>query len=623
MKEILPRKLELLSPARDEATALAAINAGADAVYMGGPSHGARAAATNTVESISRVCEYAHRFRVRVYVTLNTLVYDSEIAAVETLVSDLYKAGVDALIVQDMALLRMKIPPIALHASTQCDTRTPEKARFMQDIGMSQIVLPREMTLDEIRAVAAQVSVPLEAFCHGALCVCYSGDCRASLVCGGRSANRGECAQICRLPYDLIDSDGNVIVAGRHLLSLRDLNRLDSLEEMAQAGVSSFKIEGRLKNIAYVRNVTAAYSDALDALCRAHPDKYVRASAGVSSRTFTPDLDRAFNRGFTSYFLDGLRAGAGQLASMLTPKFTGRKIGTVTSAAGNRVRVRLNVEVNNGDGIGWFDARGRLHGVRVNKVVSADTLITLENVDITPGTELYRNYDIAYERRLQATADARLLTLDMTLRLAPGRVVLDITDPARQLQVSAAVDYEYQSSRTSQDDTRRQVVTRLGGSIYTVGNYSDECGDAFIPRSVLAALRRQALDDLDAAARATYPVALRRDELAGAKVPATELTFHDNVANGKARGFYMSHGAVKIAPAMEIDMPSPSQSVHVMTTRYCLRGELGACLRSSSAGKLPAELFLRPTSGNMQRLLALKCNCDSCTMTVTALPAQK
>lgn len=312
--------LELLAPARDAMTAIEAVRHGADAVYIGASSHGARVSAANPVADIARVVEEAHKFRARVYVTLNTLVYDEELTTVQRLVSELYRVGVDALIVQDLALLRLDIPPIALHASTQCDIRTPRKARFLADAGFSQLVLPRELSLDEIAAIHAAVpDTPLEAFVHGALCVSYSGDCQASLLTTGRSANRGECAQICRLPFDLVDGDGRVRMRGKHLLSLRDLNRLGHLAEMAAAGVSSFKIEGRLKDTAYVKETVAAYRWAVDDVIAENPERYCRSSFGAVQLAFTPDVGKAFNRGFTPYFLRDTQP-APTLWQPLTPR---------------------------------------------------------------------------------------------------------------------------------------------------------------------------------------------------------------------------------------------------------------------------------------------------------------
>lgn len=347
------RSIELLAPARNADVAIEAIKHGADAVYMGAGSHGARAAAGNSLDDIERVVKYAHIFGARVYVTVNTIVYDDELLQVEQLVRSLYNIGVDALIVQDMALLQMDLPPIALHASTQCDIRTPQKAQLMQAAGFSQVVLARELSLEETAAIHASVDVPLEAFVHGALCVSYSGDCQAGWALQRRSANRGECPQICRLRYDLLDADGRMLVKGKHLLSLRDLNRSKYIEEMLESGVSSLKIEGRLKDADYVKNITAHYRRLLDEIIGAHPDKYVRASYGSSKISFTPDVAQSFNRGFTTYFTKPL-ALSSRMASINTPKWSGVPVGTVKSVSPKFITAALSTQLANGDGLGFL-----------------------------------------------------------------------------------------------------------------------------------------------------------------------------------------------------------------------------------------------------------------------------
>jgi len=347
------RDLELLAPAADKNVAREAILHGADAVYMGGPSHGARKKASNSLADIRETVEFAHRFRARVYVTVNTLVYPHEIREVERLVWNLYLCGVDAIIVQDMSLLRMNLPPIALHASTQCDTRTPEKALFLQEVGFSQIVLARELSLQEIDTICRTVGVPVECFIHGALCVSYSGRCAASQVSVGRSANRGECAQMCRMPYTLRNGRGEVVERDKYLLSLRDFNASELIPQMIEAGVSSFKIEGRLKEADYVKNVTAAYRAIIDKVIASNPGKYRRSSYGESKISFTPRLDKSFNRGFTDYFLNGRKPAS--MASLLTPKSMGEII----------TDTRL---LHNGDGISFFNTKGEYEGVGVNRV---------------------------------------------------------------------------------------------------------------------------------------------------------------------------------------------------------------------------------------------------------------
>lgn len=609
------RKLELLAPAKNRDVAIAAINAGADAVYIGGPDHGARAAASNSVDDIRTLCKYAHRFRAKVYVTFNTLIYDNELGEARRTVIRLYEAGVDALIVQDLGLLRLDLPPIALHASTQCDTRTPAKARFLEDIGMSCIVLPREMTLDEIRRVAAVTSVPLEGFVHGALCVCYSGDCRASLVNGGRSANRGECAQICRLPYDLTDGNGNVIVANRHFLSLKDMNRLAYVADLAEAGITSFKIEGRLKSEDYVVNAVAAYSRALDLLCEAQPERYCRASAGKSDPGFTPDLNKAFNRGFTEYFLTGKTPEPSSLSQPLSPKFIGTQIGIVTQSSPKRLTARLTTELHNGDGLGFFDKSGTFVGFRLNRV-DGNVLYPASPVTVSPGTKLYRNSDKAFDDTLKNARPKRVLTVNMALAAYPGGLSLTIDDE-RGCHVVSTMECDLRPARSSQEESRRRILERLGDTIYVPGKISDSVGDLFIPASRLTSLRRQTLETLDHAAEATRPIELRRNEKKETSFPVSHLTFHDNVANRASRRFYKEHGVTSVMPAMEIDLPGADEDTHVMTTRFCLRREMGACLKSSGAGRLPSPLFLRPVNPAI-RTMRLDFDCVRCRMRVIA-----
>jgi putative protease len=607
------RKLQLLAPARDLQTAIAAINCGADAIYIGGPDHGARAAATNSIDDITALCEYAHRFGVKIYGTLNTLIYNDEIADVERLVRCLYSAGVDALIVQDLGLLRMNIPPIALHASTQCDTRTPEKAEFLERAGMSCIVLPREFTLHQIREVSSRVNVALEGFVHGALCVCYSGDCRASLLNGGRSANRGECAQICRLPYDLVDGDGNVIVADRHLLSLRDMNRLAHLADLADAGISAFKIEGRLKSTDYVMNTVAVYSQALNELCAAQPDKYCREAYGTAQPGFAANVNKSFNRGYTEYFLKQTQPAKGTLSQPLTPKWVGEEVGVVTRATPRAITAKLTQTLHNGDGIGFFD-NGKFTGFRLNRI-DGNTLYPASTVNIAHGTKLYRNSDKAFDDAMRAARPVRRIAVDMTLRTTPFGLALAISDE-RGCSIESTIDCALDDARTPQAEARRRTLERLGNTIYALRNVTDEVGDKFVPASVLTALRTRAIEALDHAAAATRPIELRRPEDSEAHVPYTHLTFHDNVANRAARKFYTDHGATKIEPAMEVNMPAAGVETRVMTTRFCLRREMGACLKSKDAGKLPATLILRPVN-SAGRPMRLHFDCANCQMHLT------
>lgn len=619
------RTLELLSPARNAAIAIEAVRHGADAVYIGAPAFGARAAAGNSVADIATAVEFAHRFNARIYCTMNTILFDSELSAAEDMVWQLYRAGVDALIVQDMAYLGMHLPPIALHASTQCDIRTPEKAVWLASAGFSQLVLPREMSLEEISAVHAAVpGVPLEVFVHGALCVSYSGDCQAGFMAMGRSANRGECPQMCRLPYDLLDGDGKVVRKNGHFLSLRDLNRLEGLDDLVEAGVSSFKIEGRLKDAAYVKNVVAAYSRQLDRIVARSEGSLRRSSCGVVDLGFEPSLDRTFNRGYTSYFISGTRGPSKlKMATVDSPKWTGQPVGKVEGAFDPRkgcFRASLSADLANGDGLGFFDSSRRFVGFRLNRV-EGGSLYPASRVDPRPGDTLYRNHDKAFMESLSSDSRPsarRLIPVRMVLRASPrARLGLEAED-VRGNRVEVFADCPLSEARTPQTEQRRRNIAKLGATDYVLENYEDALGDGvFVPASVLAGLRRDCIGALDKAQQTCYhfdrrkPSAIASDAFAG----MAPLTYHDNVANRLARTFYEEHGATVGQTAVET---SPSRAADpgmtVMTTRYCLRRELGACLRDQSAkDRLKGPLKLRSLDGTTYRL---DFDCSRCGMKV-------
>lgn len=607
-----PRAIELLAPARDVATAIDAIDHGADAVYIGGPSHGARAAAGNSVDDIRRLVEYARPFGVRIYVTLNTIIYDDELDDVKRLVDSLYDAGVDALIVQDMALLDMDTAPIQLHASTQADIRDGRRARFLQDAGFSQVVVARELSIDELREVCDAVEVPVEAFVHGALCVSYSGDCRAGWFASGRSANRGECPQMCRLRYNLEDAGENRLVEGKHLLSLRDLNRSRRVGEMLDAGVSSLKIEGRLKDRAYVKNAVGAYRRILDDIIAAHPDSYRRASFGSSTISFEPDLSKGFNRGFTEYFADGVGA-AGPMASLDTPKMVGERAGVVTDVNGKRIKARLDVEVHNGDGMVYFNRAGELTGFRVN-VAEGNRLLTAKPVDMARGTVIYRNSDKERDDMLASATASRRLSVDMTLRpVGTDRLALDMTDE-RGVGVTATVDCALEQARTPQAERHRRELERLGGSVYIAGTLDDRAAELFVPASVLADLRRRAVSLLDSAWRIRYRRPERRAASSRPPEADSRIGVEYNVANRVAAAFYRRHGAMTVEPAVETTGREHEGEVTVMETRYCVRRELGRCLKTPEGRAWKGPLWL--TTDNSGLRYRLDFDCRRCMMRV-------
>ena len=413
------RALELLAPAKNLEYGIAAIDHGADAVYIGASRFGARAAVGNSVDDIRKLCDYAHLFGAKVYVTVNTIIYDDELDNVRHLLEDLQEANVDAILVQDMGILKMlqDKPHFALHASTQTDNRTVEKVRWLRDIGFSRVVLARELTLEEIREIHREVpDVELEVFVHGALCVSYSGQCYASQYCFGRSANRGECAQFCRMQFSLQDAKGREVVRDRYLLSLKDMNRISHLEELAEAGAVSFKIEGRLKDLSYVKNVTAAYSQRLNELIRRHPDLYCRSSLGECRYTFTPDLNRTFNRGYTTYFLHGRMP---DIASMDTPKAMGAFVGTVKEIRHDSFNVAGVASFTNGDGLCFLDAARQLVGFRANKVVGNRIYPYRMPQGLKAGMRLYRNNDQEFDRVMSKPSAERRVPIRMALRAVP------------------------------------------------------------------------------------------------------------------------------------------------------------------------------------------------------------
>ena len=612
-----PRPIELLAPARNAEIAIEALLHGADAIYIGASSHGARSAAANSVEDIARIVEFAHKFRARVYVTLNTIIYDSELAQVQKLVCELYRIGVDALIVQDMALLRMDIPPIALHASTQCDIRTPDKARFLASVGFEQLVLPREMTLQEMREIHNAIpGTQLEAFCHGALCVSYSGDCQAGFATQRRSANRGECPQICRHEFDLTDARGNKLIQGRHLLSLRDLNRSHLIPDMLEAGISSFKIEGRLKDAAYVKNTVAAYRQALDRAIAAKPDEYVRSSQGISTISFTPSLCESFNRGFTTYFTSSPRPNE-KMASMLTPKWIGTPVGKVIRCTPREIRAKLTTPIANGDGLGFFDRAGRFCGFRVNRA-DESTLYPATPQQITSGTELYRNHNKLREEALAAPTASRTIPVDITLRPTPSGIAIDASTQLGP-SVSLLAETETQAARQPQAETHRKALAKMGDTIFTPSSITDLAQNLFIPLSQLTAFRREVLEKLTENISLTHPLHYRTKEDHTSLFPESQLTYHHNVANRLAREFYKSHGVTEIEPALETTgngcaAKEKSGKLTVMTTRYCLRRECDRCLRTPSGSQWPAKLYLESGPDRFE----LEFDCTHCLMHLVA-----
>jgi putative protease len=606
--------IELLAPAKNLECGIEAIRHGADAVYIGAPKYGARAAAGNSLDDLRQLAEYAHLFGAKVYVTLNTIIYDDELAEVEQLVWQLYRIGIDALIVQDMALLTMKLPPIQLHASTQTDNRTKEKVQFLHSVGFSQVVLARELSLKEIEEIHRACPVPLEAFVHGALCVSYSGQCYASQACFGRSANRGECAQFCRLPFDLVDADGRIIEHNRHLLSLKDMNRSAHLEAMMDAGIRSFKIEGRLKDVSYVKNVTAYYRQAIDAILDRRPE-YKRASQGVSTYTFTPQLDKSFNRGFTDYFLTGRRS---EVYSFATPKAVGEPVGHVKTLGRGYIAVSSATTFHNGDGLCFIDEQGQLQGFRVNRVEGTHLYPKEMPRGLHPRMPLFRNYDMEFERLLSRPSAERRVPINICLRDISFGFSLTFSDDAGH---SATVNFtrDKELARSEQRAGIEAQLSKLGGTHFVAKSVTIDFTDNwFIPSSVHADMRRTAVEALMRTIKVKTENAklnmvgkeVKTDNVACQTIHP-QLTYLANVANHRAADFYRAHGAEKVAHAYEL---SAQRGATLMFCRHCLRYAMGWCPHHQGKPSPYREPYTLVSADGKRFALAF--DCKQCVMTI-------
>lgn len=600
------RTLELLSPAKNVEQGIAAIRYGADAVYVGAPRFGAREAASNSFEDVERLIQYAHRYRAKVFVVVNTIVYENELKEAELVASWAYNAGADALIVQDMAFLEMSLPPIALHASTQTNNVTPEKVRFLQDVGFDRVILARELSLQQITDIRSQTDVELEAFVHGALCVSYSGQCYLSEAITGRSANRGACAQPCRSTYNLIDGTGSTIIKNKHLLSLKDFNLSHSIRQLADAGVCSFKIEGRLKNMEYVKNTTALYRRELDALLEERPE-YSRASSGKVYLGFTPDAQKSFNRGFTTYFTQKREE---HLTGFDTAKATGAPIGKVTSLGRGSFTIDGREALSNGDGICFVQKKGTLLGTNVNRA-EGSTIYPFKMDGIAVGTMIYRNYDHKFAKLLESNATERLVDASITFAYANDRLVITATDEdhfTAELQIDERFEPAQKAERALQNI--QQQLGKSGGDLFKVVDVTVECDSVpFIAISTLNGYRRALLDDLEAKRRASLPVASAGITPNTTAYPEQTLSYSGNVVNSLSRRFYERHGVAHIDEGYEL---SHTDEANLMTTKYCLRFEMGACLKTKGATKLQEPLFLE----NNGRRFRLVFDCARCQMIV-------
>lgn len=639
---LLPHQLELLAPARDAAIGIEAVNHGADAVYIGGPGFGARSSADNSVADIAKLVTHAHRFNSRIFVTLNTILRDDELEPARKLAWQLYDAGVDALIIQDMGLLGIDLPPIQLHASTQTDIRTPEKARFLQDVGLSQIVLARELTLEQIAAIRAATDLTkstIEFFVHGALCVAYSGQCFISAAHTGRSANRGECSQACRLPYQVIDDKGRFVAHDKHVLSMKDNNQSDNVAALVDAGVRSFKIEGRYKDMAYVKNITAHYRLLLDELIeeRQHSDNpLTRASSGQTTFTFTPDPNQNFNREFTDYFVNGRQDTIGAFD---TPKNPGQAIGHVLQTGPNWVELELSsryTELHNGDGLCYYDLQKELVGLAINRaeLISAkkarwrvfpkDALDTLK--DLRAGVEVNRNRDVNWLRQLEKKSSDRRMGVWAKLQVLADAVQLTLTDEDGH---SATVQQPFPTANRQKahdaDAALEQIrsqLSRLGTTSFIATSLDVTWArgqfDAIVlPSSLLNSLRRDAVEALEASRTQAFTRLPRAVPVEPpAPYPDDTLSYLANVFNKPAHDFYARHGVKVIAPAYEA--VQELGEVSLMITKHCVRFSLSLCPKQAKGvtgvqGQVKAEP-LQLVNGKEK--LTLRFDCKPCEMHV-------
>lgn len=615
------REIELLAPAKNLECGIAAIDHGADAVYIGASSFGARVAAGNSVEDIEQLCRYAHQYNAKVYVTINTIIYDDEIIQVENLIRKLNDIGVDAILVQDMAILKICNnikSKITLHASTQTDNRNIDKIKWLKQAGFKRAVLARELSLKEINAIHKAVpDIELEVFVHGALCVSYSGACYASEYCFHRSANRGNCAQFCRLKFDLKDGSDNIIQKDKYMLSLKDMCRIHSLKDLLEAGATSLKIEGRLKNVSYVKNVVAAYSQELNRIIASYPDKYKRASNGKTTYSFKPDLSKTFNRGFTDYFLYGRKPG---LASVNTPKAIGEFVGSVKEIWHNSFSVSGTKAFSNGDGLCFINENQQLEGFRVNKVVNNRLFPLKMPENLKPHMALYRNNDQLFENKMSATTAKRKIGVKMFLSASQDYVELTIKDDAGHT-ATEKISYSSETAKKSQEENMKLQLGKLGNTLYEADEItiSPESETRFIPSSILAGLRRDTLEKFSHQFQFEHS---GDNESLGYILPnkidtnnsAEEINIA-NVANKLARQLYDEIGPKDAPDAFETTKPNRDSETQIMTCRYCIRYEMGYCTKQGRKAPWQEPLYLVLKDN---RKFRLKFDCLNCQMRIYA-----
>lgn len=613
-------QLELLAPAKNADYGIEAIRHGADAVYIGAPAFGARASAGNSIEDIERLILFAHVFGVKVYVALNTILTDDELPKARQLIHQLYNIGADAIIIQDYGLLSedSKLPPIPLHASTQMDNISIDRIKFISDLGFEQVVIPREFTVNQIHKIHQSVPhVRLECFVHGALCVSYSGRCYAAEEFHGRSANRGACSQVCRLPFDLIDAKGRVLQHNKHLLSIKDLNRTELISDLIEAGVTSFKIEGRLKDLSYLKTVVSHYSLILNKFIAEHP-KYSRRSWGDVALKFTPDIDKVFNRGYTAFAHNGRESD--DLAAFESPKSMGERVGKVIALKGNTIKIRLDKGkvISNGDGLAFYLPQGGTSGIRVNIADGDNIILNKTSETLKVGDELYRNLDIAFERQMVRESADRRIPINLLLKKVSDRELCLIvsTYNAVQTQVNEVVNLQKSKSEASLTSIM-SALNKCGNTVYKVGQIEieEELHDIFIPRSILTGMRQRVLSQLDQELRniALRSRSLRHPLSTATTYPEVSVNYTANVFNRSAQLFYAKHGCTVTEMAYELKkLPEKP----LMYTKHCIRYSLGMCPHLQGyQGTLNDPWILR-SNHNENLKMRIVFNCKECSMSL-------
>ncbi len=598
--------IELLAPAKNCSAGIHAVNCGADAVYIGAEEFGARQAAANTLHDIEKLAVYSHKYRAKVYAAVNTILTDLELVRAHRLIHRLWDAGVDAVIIQDMALLEMELPPIPLFASTQTHNITPEKVLFLEKAGFRRVILGRELTLEEIKKIRSKTTVDLEFFAHGSLCASYSGRCYLSHALGGRSGNRGICAQPCRKLYTLKDGADNILVKNKHLLSLKDLNLSKRLGDLVDAGITSFKIEGRLKEADYVKNVVSLYRRELDKVLAA--GKLGRSSSGRSFIDFTPDLSKTFNRGYTEYFLDGRDP---DIASPDTPKFIGEPVGRAVKVDVKSFRLDGKCVLHNGDGISFFDSRGVLSGTHVN-IVSNGNVLPVSTRGIAEGTLIYRNLDREFSRELERAKPARKLGLKLKFGETAEGFSLGAVDEDGFEAVIRCMPGKTKAEKPEVAlETIKRQLSKTGESGFYLKDLEINLSiPYFIPVSVLNDLRRRVVEQLEAARVSAYKRVEAKLDKTSHKYPEKKLDFTANILSSKAVDFYKRHGATDIERAAEFGTETGERPL--MTLKHCLRRRLNLCPKGGAGGKAE-PLYLEDEEGNLFRL---DFDCAGCKMTL-------